>query len=469
MTQTEFQAMTVPLRAVVQRADLGVALLSGPDDALDRQVRWAHVSELPDPMPYLLGSELLLCCGVDLVPEPGRVDRYVRGLVAGGVSALGFGVTPVFDAVPGVLAEACERHALPLLEIPEHTPFLAVCRAVGEELTLRSQAALRRLTEAQLALTSAAAQPDPRGRLLAVLGEWIGGWAALLEDPSLGHDDGVRVPAEVRALAERVRAGSGARSGAVELPDGTHVVVQPVNAGTPMLAVGKPVRFDVTDRGVIAVGLALLGVFAGGAGSPELAPLTTRLLTGGTPDEARLAEVFGRAGRTYRVLAFAPGTMRAATLTARLGTSLVDESAGLAVVDEDVDLGRLDGIAGVSRACAPAELADAAREARLLAERAVALGRSLHAERADTGLGAAVDPVAARRFAERLLAPLDERLGTVLRTWLAQHGNWDRTAAALGVHRNSVRHRIGRIERLLDVDLADPQTRMELWFALQWR
>jgi DNA-binding PucR family transcriptional regulator len=36
------------------------------------------------------------------------------------------------------------------------------------------------------------------------------------------------------------------------------------------------------------------------------------------------------------------------------------------------------------------------------------------------------------------------------------------------VHRNSVRHRIGQVERALGVDLADPDTRMELWFALRW-
>jgi len=61
-----------------------------------------------------------------------------------------------------------------------------------------------------------------------------------------------------------------------------------------------------------------------------------------------------------------------------------------------------------------------------------------------------------------------EPLVDTLRTWLANHGGWDRTAAALGVHRNSVRHRIARVERHLGVDLADPETRMELWFALRW-
>ena len=55
-----------------------------------------------------------------------------------------------------------------------------------------------------------------------------------------------------------------------------------------------------------------------------------------------------------------------------------------------------------------------------------------------------------------------------LRTWLAHHGGWEPTAAELGVHRNSVRHRIAQVERALEVDLADPEVRMRLWFALRW-
>jgi DNA-binding PucR family transcriptional regulator len=59
-------------------------------------------------------------------------------------------------------------------------------------------------------------------------------------------------------------------------------------------------------------------------------------------------------------------------------------------------------------------------------------------------------------------------LVATLRTWLALHGSWDRTAVALQVHRNTVRQRIARAAALLDMDLDDPDTRMELWFALRW-
>lgn len=84
-------------------------------------------------------------------------------------------------------------------------------------------------------------------------------------------------------------------------------------------------------------------------------------------------------------------------------------------------------------------------------------------------------PDASRAFAARALEPLlaldragDRELVPTVRTWLAHHGGWEATATALGVHRNSVRHRIAQVERALAVDLADPETRMRLWFALRW-
>ncbi|MGW7317274.1 helix-turn-helix domain-containing protein [Streptomyces sp. NPDC054865] len=55
-----------------------------------------------------------------------------------------------------------------------------------------------------------------------------------------------------------------------------------------------------------------------------------------------------------------------------------------------------------------------------------------------------------------------------MRTWLALHRSWDQTATALQVHRNTVRHRIGRVADVLGIDVQDPDIRMELWFALHW-
>ncbi|KMO99214.1 helix-turn-helix domain-containing protein, partial [Streptomyces roseus] len=84
----------------------------------------------------------------------------------------------------------------------------------------------------------------------------------------------------------------------------------------------------------------------------------------------------------------------------------------------------------------------------------------------EPGLAGLVGEAEARAYAAALLGPLSPALRETLRAWLAHHGSWDRSAAALGVHRNTVRQRIARAAALLDRDLDDPDVRMELWFAL---
>ncbi|WIA99387.1 CdaR family transcriptional regulator [Curtobacterium sp. MCBA15_012] len=70
--------------------------------------------------------------------------------------------------------------------------------------------------------------------------------------------------------------------------------------------------------------------------------------------------------------------------------------------------------------------------------------------------------------AEQLLAPL-ERGGGALRATLAAYLDAEssvaETAAVLGVHRNTVADRVARVERLLGVDLGDPETRLALHLA----
>jgi purine catabolism regulator len=87
-----------------------------------------------------------------------------------------------------------------------------------------------------------------------------------------------------------------------------------------------------------------------------------------------------------------------------------------------------------------------------------------------------VDPEVAGVFADRLLAPLVEHDATgrgeliaSLRAWLAHNGQWDPAAAALGVHRHTLRHRIAKVGQLLGRDLDSADTRAELWLALRLR
>ncbi|PWS47367.1 hypothetical protein DLE01_31170, partial [Streptomyces sp. FT05W] len=113
----------IPLTELLAREELGLRRIAGPEHA---DLLWVHTSEMADPYPYLLGGELLLTAGVQLADA----DTYVARLAQAGASALGFGVAPVHDTVPRALVEACERHGLPLIEVPPETRFTAIARAV---------------------------------------------------------------------------------------------------------------------------------------------------------------------------------------------------------------------------------------------------------------------------------------------------------------------------------------------------
>ncbi|NEB04675.1 helix-turn-helix domain-containing protein, partial [Streptomyces sp. SID13726] len=101
--------------------------------------------------------------------------------------------------------------------------------------------------------------------------------------------------------------------------------------------------------------------------------------------------------------------------------------------------------------------------------RARAAGAELVRHGARPALADLVPRADAEAHAQALLSRFEDTpaLTETLRTWLSLHGSWDRTAVALDVHRNTVRQRIAKCATLLDLDLDDPDVRMELWFALR--
>ena len=123
--------MPPTLASLVHHSALKLTVRAG-DDRLDVPVRWAHVSELADPVPYMEGGELLLITALKLDAEdPEAMRRYVRRLAGAGVVGLGFAVGVNYEETPKALVDAAEEEGLPLLEVPRRTPFLAISKAVS--------------------------------------------------------------------------------------------------------------------------------------------------------------------------------------------------------------------------------------------------------------------------------------------------------------------------------------------------
>ncbi|MFD4639236.1 PucR family transcriptional regulator [Lentzea sp. NPDC058436] len=457
---------TVPLRDLVARVDLGLTVLCGAG-TLDRPVRWAHVSELEDPTPYLVGEELLLTAGVRF---PSDVAAYVSGLVSSGVSAIGFGVEPEFPTVPSSLVDVCAAQGMPLLEVPPSTPFLAVSQALGALLAEIAGREQRMLADSQRALTRAATRVRPVESVLTTLAVVLNCRADLVDEAS--------APPDVVSLVGRVSSGRGPRSASAQVGE-DQVTLDPVESA--VLVVRRPAPLSPAERAVVAVALALLGLLRRDLESErgQIARLAASALL--RQQVSGVSAVLGDG--PHRVVA---GQSRADydVLAARYGPLVSKEGEGfLALVAAGVEV---SGPVGVSPVAAATETAAsavdgpgaapsvprsavdaAAAEASALLARALATGEPAFPA---SGLASLVDPVAARAFARRELAPLagHPELVDTLRAWLAQHGGWDRAAAVLGVHRNSVRHRISHVERLLDRDLGTADARASLWFALTW-
>ncbi|MEU4082372.1 PucR family transcriptional regulator ligand-binding domain-containing protein [Streptomyces venezuelae] len=516
-------APPVSLTALLARRDLGLRLLAGPEDV---SIHWVHTSEMADPYPYLLGGELLMTAGVQLA-DPAQ---YVERVVEAGAAALAFGVTPVYDTVPAELVEACDRHGLPLIEVPPRTPFTAVARALWRLMAEARLHELRRVTEAQQSLAAAAARPAPVPAVLGALAARLAGRAVLFgADGTESVAAGREVPAEaaraLRDLAGVLGPRPGGPASASGDGGGLRLAAYALGGGEGLtlgVATERRGPGDHTIAGVAVVLLSLLTAPHRGAEAAVRDGALVRLLLGASP--AEIAETLGAGPWTVVHAAGGDGTpFAAASLAAALGTPLVDAGGGGGGTGRadagqpggdggdtrPTDAGRAGGDGGDARradaveagrgrrddtpvtvrlllpastpvteqpgwtlgVAAPAaadELAAADAQAARALRRAAAVRAPVVRQRPG-GLAALVDPDEAAAHARALLGPLTEPLTETLRAWLSLHGSWDRTAVALDVHRNTVRQRITRCAALLDRDLDDPDVRMELWFALGTR
>ncbi|MET8688955.1 PucR family transcriptional regulator ligand-binding domain-containing protein [Streptomyces sp. NPDC004732] len=474
----------VPLAALLAREDLGLRQIAGPDArAAETAVQWVHTSEMADPYPYLLGGELLLTAGVHITDPTGAgggLDAYVARIVAAGGAALGFGVAPVHDTVPDALAAACDHYGLPLVEVPPRTTFSGVARAVWRLMAEARHTELRRVTEAQQGLATAAARPDPIPAVLRQLAARLGGRTVLYGPDGAELQTAGQAPHAARdALRELTgvvrRPAPAAPASAADTAGATHLAAYALGGGRGFALGVATDRREPGDHTIAGAAVVLLSLLTGehqGTSEAARSAALVRLLVG-----APAEEIGPLLGSDLWTVVHARGEhtpLAASALGAALGSGLVDPGDGdggdmvRLLVPADREIAPADGwTLGVAAPAAPGDLTAADTQAARALRRAEATRTPLVRQHAN-GVADLVDPEEADAHARVLLAPLaeNEALTDTLRTWLSLHGSWDRTAVALGVHRNTVRQRITRCESLLATDLNDPDTRMELWFAL---
>ncbi|GAA3779363.1 PucR family transcriptional regulator [Streptomyces phyllanthi] len=311
--------MPPTLASLVHHSALKLTVRAGAD-RLDVPVRWAHVSELADPVPYMEGGELLLTTALKLDAEdPEAMRRYVKRLVRAGVVGLGFGVGVNYDEVPEALVDAAGREELPLLEVPRRTPFLAISKAVSAAIAADQYRAVTAGFAAQRELTRHAMNAGPEGLVAALAGQ-VDGWAALYDAsgavvataPEWAGRRAARITADVERLRERSAPASAVVVGeGGEGPGGSGDRIELHTLGTgrrsrAALAVGTAAALGTAERYAVHSAIALLTLTTERSLSLHVAEqrigtAVLRMLLAGEPDHARAV-----AGDLYGDLLDAP-------------------------------------------------------------------------------------------------------------------------------------------------------------------
>jgi purine catabolism regulator len=452
------------------------------------EVSAVHVSELMDPTAYLTGGELLLTTGLSLPDNDIGCERYVSRLRAVGVSALGLGLGPHLSSVPQALSDACAKHDLCLLVVPPAAAFLTVTKAYW---TARSRSTQQELTDAISAhrsLVDAMASPDPVGETLKALSRAIGAWVARLDAAaSVEHVFPTARVTDALAAAEQITALRvvGTHSSAT-FPSGDDVV-----AVFPMLledrvvgyiATGSSGPLGVTARRLVLTAGALLSLDSvqrqrsDAALHASMQAVSSLLDMGFVEQARRLASRVGLAAPGDSVRLLVVQSSRSADVTEAVHTWTPaafpappeDGHVWFVLPARTPDVARLRDLLQAADPTATAALSDAIGPATVHRVR-VGLGERIRD--LPPGISTAVTPPTdTDRLHDGVRRVLDHRradLTGTLVAYLRHRGQWDATARALGVHRNTVRHRMGTVHDLLGADVDDPDVSAPVWLYLR--
>ena len=505
--------MPPTINTLLHGAALNLRLVvPGPDnEVLDAPVSWVHSSDLDDPTPFLDPGQLLLTDGTqfpvsDAAPE--MYGAYVRRLVEHGICGLGFATQVIHGVLPAGLESACREQGLPLVEVPDRTPFIAIIRFVADWLARERSARSEWSLQAQRSIARAALRPDGLRSILAELERQLQCWVALF-DAAGNHilmPNNRPVPSDLLPAVEgavRRALDQGSRSVAQLTVEGQQITLQTLGRRHSLrgvLVLGAiepldPARTDIINSVIALASLALeqartldtarrhlrSGVFEQLlSGNTDVAARTARQVWGRLPAEpviVTMAQPPRQGQNLLEALELLSDDHRGAVFYAQRSENVVILANPAHQQKVEALLGRYGVTAGTSARTEFPGLTQGLKEAERSLQRAGELSRQLvdFSEVAGGGMLGLIDRQDAESVARRLIEPLgrhddaeQSQLLPTVTAWLANNCVWDRTARELGVHRHTLRNRIDAAGSILGLNLDGLRDRLELFAALQF-
>ena len=467
-----------------------------PNKALERHVQNVNVMDLADPARYLLPNEFVLTNGLWL--EQTSAHDWVARVAQAGASALGVGLGDAVPVAPQELLDACEAQGLPLVLVAADVSFASIAEAVAATLADDTARALRRQLAAARNLLRAAVDEHAYVALATQIHRETGLSAAFVSAhgdilSAIGTRPRARDIIEASTAFREHRLPASAGNGSAfpvpntsgrgsllligspihELADSTRLAIEQAAA---YAVVADQRRFEhqsVLDA-LTAEVIELLGT--GDLGEQQL---KARLITLGFARPTELTVVVGEDRPALRnalnavegtaALAIGAGVIEA-FLQADAVDELIDSTAALVRFwGDEPRFGHATGAATVR------DLRIALAVARAAFRRAEtdSLGPTAGTTETTNVLLTAIDPALRKAHADNLLSAVlewDRKHGgdlvSTLRAFLDNDGRFRETASTLGIHVNTLKHRLARIKTLTGRDVDRTADRVDLWIAL---
>jgi DNA-binding PucR family transcriptional regulator len=498
--------MTV--RRLAQHRDLGLTLVAGRESG-DRTISWAHAIELADPTPYLAGSELVMTTGMNVGATDTAQFDYLARLSSKGVAALAFDTGTTFADVPSGIIAAGDALGMPILAVPAHTPFIAITRAVIDEVTSDQLRAVQRIVDQQEAMARETLRNGIPG-VITALGKALTATAVVVGNDgtvlAAAGPDTARIAELCRAHMTRHRSGKG--SSRVVADGAGYCLMQGLRSAAPRgshLAVRSDAPLAPPDRLLVAHAVALISLELDKPARVRDAEHRLRMSVTRLAMSAPSATDSG----VLRYFGFDPANPVVVLILTNVGPLMSAEQQIRHAMDIRAVPYLLLAEGDEVLIVLPAATEGLAEELRhtIGAQLQRHVGGGLSSRGRFTGLDVLTSEArsAARAYPDRStitsyatigvfgvvlgnrtadelrllsgqLAELDRvdeqddsALLRTLQTYLHHNGSIETTATVVGVHRHTLRNRLAKITQLLDRDLAAADTRAELWLAYKAR
>ncbi|MDI2022015.1 MULTISPECIES: PucR family transcriptional regulator [Paenarthrobacter] len=490
--------MAITVAELVAEPQLGLTILAG-SAGMDNRITWAHTSDLPRLWEWVTGGELMMTNGLSIPADADGQVALAEALMDSGASALAIGEKMHAPTLTAEFLAACDRLPLPLVNIPYPLPFIAIARSVAESSLLEESRRLRQTARVYDLLRTAGASEDHWQSLVQRLATELDADLFVVDRRCLHpwHPDGKALP---EFLADAWAPSSGQVTPAGKNFQwhrirGRHVLTMDIPTHANALLVVLPNSEPHPDAVVLLHAATVLGLQLSrivlslegrhrAAGEFLLQAFDGRL--GAAEMESRLA-AFGVPAAGFLIASIqADDGDRLANVHIELwrhgvaSASLKRNNRFHVVVPADVPDDVLVHCAGVDAAIgisAPAAVANIQRALQeslwaLGSARANKLGLARYAQGPSwLGLTSFEEGTALVR---RLLGPIfdyeqsqEGDLIVTLRTYLDSQRSWQKTAATLFTHRQTIIYRIRKIGELTGLDMGETSTVAQLWFALQ--